>query len=63
MSLIANNFNQRSIKEIIIILTIKIILLLTIKYIWFNTPTIPPNFNTQAAEHIAGNSSSIKETR
>nr|WP_228259197.1 cytochrome oxidase putative small subunit CydP [Acinetobacter baumannii] len=49
---------------IAIILIIKVALLLTIKHIWFDAPTIPKNFDNQVAEHIAGdNSSHIKETR
>ncbi|WP_416202648.1 cytochrome oxidase putative small subunit CydP, partial [Acinetobacter pittii] len=52
------------VKEITIILIIKIVLLLTIKHIWFDAPTIPKNFDNQIAEHIAGdNISHIKETR
>ncbi|MFW2777838.1 cytochrome oxidase putative small subunit CydP, partial [Acinetobacter baumannii] len=43
---------------------IKVVLLLTIKHIWFDAPTIPKNFDNQVAEHIAGdNTSHIKETR
>ncbi|CAB1212621.1 cytochrome oxidase putative small subunit CydP [Acinetobacter bouvetii] len=63
MSLIPKDFNQRLVREIAIILIIKIALLLTIKHIWFDAPTIPQNFDNQVAEHIAGNSSPIKETR
>ncbi|URM42437.1 cytochrome oxidase putative small subunit CydP [Acinetobacter sp. AS23] len=64
MSLYFKNLNSRLIKEITIILIIKIVLLLTIKYIWFDAPTIPKNFDNQVAEHIAGdNISNIKETR
>lgn len=64
MSLNFQNFNSRLIKEITIILIIKIVLLLTIKHIWFDAPTIPKNFDYQVAEHIAGdNISNIKETR
>ena len=63
MSLIPKDFNQKLVREITIILIIKIVLLLTIKHIWFDAPTIPKNFDNQVAEHIAGNPSQIKETR
>lgn len=64
MSLNFQNLNSRLIKEITIILIIKIVLLLTIKHIWFDAPTIPKNFDNQVAEHIAGdNIFNIKETR
>ena len=63
MSLIPKDFNKRLVREITIILIIKIVLLLTIKHIWFDAPTIPKNFDNQVAEHIAGSPSQIKETR
>ncbi|OTG65119.1 cytochrome oxidase putative small subunit CydP [Acinetobacter silvestris] len=63
MSLKSNDINRRLVKEITIILIIKIVILLTIKHIWFDAPTIPKNFDNQVAEHIAGNPSQIKETR
>lgn len=63
MSLIPKDFNQRLVREITIILIIKIVILLTIKHIWFDSPTIPKNFDNQVAEHIAGSPSPIKETR
>ena len=63
MSLIPKDFDQRLVREIAIILIIKVALLLTIKHIWFDAPTIPQNFDNQVAEHIAGNPSPIKETR
>ncbi|TCH63070.1 cytochrome oxidase putative small subunit CydP [Acinetobacter sp. ANC 4862] len=63
MSLIPKDFNQRLVREITIILIIKIVILLTIKHIWFDAPTIPKNFDNQVAEHIAGSPSPIKETR
>ncbi|MEQ1171182.1 cytochrome oxidase putative small subunit CydP [Acinetobacter calcoaceticus] len=64
MSLKNLDINAKLIKEITIILIIKIVLLLTIKHIWFDAPTIPKNFDNQVAEHIAGdNISNIKETR
>lgn len=63
MSLKSNDINRRLVREITIILIIKIVLLLTIKHIWFDAPTIPKDFDTQVAEHIAGSPSQIKETR
>ena len=63
MSLIPKDFNKKLVREITIILIIKIVLLLTIKHIWFDAPTIPKNFDNQVAEHIAGSPSQIKETR
>ena len=63
MSLIPKDFNQKLVREITIILIIKIVLLLTIKHLWFDAPTIPKNFDNQVAEHIAGSPSQIKETR
>lgn len=63
MSLKSNDLNRRLVKEITIILIIKIVLLLTIKHIWFDAPTIPKNFDNQVAERIAGSPSLIKETR
>ena len=63
MSLKSNDLNRRLVKEITIILIIKIVLLLTIKHIWFDAPTIPKNFDNQVAERIAGSPSQIKETR
>ncbi|MPW43095.1 hypothetical protein D7V21_11090 [Acinetobacter guerrae] len=63
MSLMKKDFNQRLVKEITIILIIKIVILLTIKHIWFDAPTIPKNFDNQVAERIAGTNSQIKETR
>ena len=63
MSLITNAFNQKLVRAITIILIIKIALLLTIKHIWFDAPTIPNTFDNQVDEHIAGSPSQIKETR
>ena len=63
MSLKSNDLNRRLVREITIILIIKIVLLLTIKHIWFDAPTIPKDFNNQVAERIAGSPSQIKETR
>lgn len=54
MSLKTPDINAKLIREITIILIIKVVLLLTIKHIWFDAPTIPKNFDNQVAEHIAG---------
>ena len=63
MSLKPNDLNRRLVREIAVILIIKIALLMTIKHIWFDAPTIPKDFNNQVAERIAGSPSQIKETR
>ena len=63
MSLVPKDFNRRTVREITAILIIKVVVLLTIKHIWFDAPTIPKNFDSQVAERIAGNPSPIKETR
>ena len=63
MSLKPNDLNRRLVREIAIILIIKIALLMTIKHFWFDAPTIPKNFDNQVAERIAGSPSQIKETR
>lgn len=63
MSLVPKDFNQRLVREITIILILKVVILLTIKHIWFDAPTIPKNFDNQVAERIAGSPSQIKETR
>ncbi|HQV25688.1 cytochrome oxidase putative small subunit CydP [Acinetobacter sp. TY1] len=63
MSLKSPDLNRQLVKEITIILIIKIVLLMTIKHIWFDAPTIPKNFDNQVAERIAGSPSQIKETR
>ena len=63
MSLKSNDLNRRLVREIAIILIIKIALLMTIKHIWFDAPTIPKGFDNQVAERIAGSPSQIKETR
>ena len=63
MSLVPKDFNQRLVREITIILIIKVVILLTIKHIWFDAPTIPKNFDNQVAERIAGSPSQITETR
>ena len=63
MSLVPRNLNQKTVRELSFILIIKIILLMIIKNIWFDAPTIPKDFDNQVAERIAGNPSQIKETR
>ncbi|MFW1800312.1 cytochrome oxidase putative small subunit CydP [Acinetobacter nematophilus] len=63
MSLKPNDLNRRLVREIAIILIIKIAFLMTIKHIWFDAPTIPKDFDNQVAERIAGSPSQIKETR
>ncbi|OTG82902.1 cytochrome oxidase putative small subunit CydP [Acinetobacter sp. ANC 4648] len=63
MSLKSNDVNRRLVREITVILIIKIVILLTIKHIWFDAPTIPKDFDNQVAERIAGSPSQIKETR
>jgi hypothetical protein len=63
MSFIPKDFNRRAKIEITIILIVKLIILITIKNIWFSAPTIPKNFDTQVAERIAGTPPQIKETR
>ena len=63
MSLVPKNINRNVSREIAITLIIKVVILLTIKHIWFDAPTIPKNFDNQVAEHIAGSPSPIKETR
>ncbi|MDQ8935868.1 cytochrome oxidase putative small subunit CydP [Acinetobacter rudis] len=63
MSLIPKDLTRRLKIEIAIILIIKVAILLAIKNIWFDAPTIPKDFDNQVAERIAGSSSQIKETR
>ena len=63
MSLIPKDFNKRITREITAILIIKVIILICIKNIWFDAPTIPKNFDQHVAERIAGDISPIKETR
>ena len=55
--------NRRLIWEIAIILIIKVAILMLIKHIWFDAPTIPKDFNNQVAERIAGDMSKTQETR
>ncbi|MEB3766338.1 cytochrome oxidase putative small subunit CydP [Acinetobacter sp. MD2] len=63
MSLKNKTPNQKLVREIAIILVIKIAILMLIKSIWFNAPTIPQDFDTQTAQHISGNPPETKETR
>ncbi|WP_111892633.1 cytochrome oxidase putative small subunit CydP [Acinetobacter sp. MB5] len=63
MSLETKKSDKRLVKEIIIILIIKVTILMLIKNIWFNSPTFPKNFDNQVAERIAGTPYPIKETR
>ena len=63
MSLNTKNSNKNLVREITLILIIKVIILMVIKNIWFDAPTIPKDFDNQIAERIAGNPSPIKETR
>lgn len=55
--------NRRLIWEIAIILIIKVAILMLIKHIWFDAPTIPKDFNNEVAERIAGDMSKTQETR
>lgn len=55
--------NRKLIREITIILIIKVVILLMIKNIWFDAPTIPKDFNNEVAERIAGGMSNNQETR
>ena len=55
--------NRKLIREITIILIIKVVILLVIKNIWFDAPTIPKDFNNEVAERIAGDMSKTQETR
>ncbi|ENU36358.1 MULTISPECIES: cytochrome oxidase putative small subunit CydP [Acinetobacter] len=55
--------NRRLTWEIAIILIIKVVLLMVIKHIWFDAPTIPKDFNNQVAERIAGDLPNNQETR
>ncbi len=63
MSLNTKNSNKNLVREITLILIIKVIILMVIKNIWFDAPTIPKDFDNQIAERIAGSPSPTKETR
>ena len=55
--------NRRLIREIAIILIIKVAILMVIKNVWFDAPMIPKDFNNEVAERIAGDMSNNQETR
>ncbi|TXJ09849.1 MAG: hypothetical protein E6Q25_02175 [Acinetobacter sp.] len=57
-----NLSNKRLVREITLILVVKVICLMAIKAIWFDAPTIPKGMENQVAEHIAGNSSVSQES-
>ena len=63
MSLNTKNSNKNLVREITLILIIKVIILMVIKNIWFDAPTIPKDIDNQIAERIAGSPSPTKETR
>ena len=63
MNMSSQDPNRRLIREITIILIIKVALLMVIKHIWFDAPTIPKDFNNEVAERIAGDMSNNQETR
>ncbi|ENW82332.1 MULTISPECIES: cytochrome oxidase putative small subunit CydP [unclassified Acinetobacter] len=63
MNMSSQDQNRRLIREITIILIIKVALLMVIKHIWFDAPTIPKDFNNEVAERIAGDMSKTQETR
>lgn len=63
MNMSSQHPNRRLIREITIILIIKVALLMVIKHIWFDAPTIPKDFNNEVAERIAGDMSKTQETR
>ena len=63
MNMSSQDQNRRLIREITIILIIKVVLLMVVKHIWFDAPTIPKDFNNEVAERIAGDMSKTQETR
>lgn len=63
VSLVPRDLNRKVVRELTIILIIKVVLLMVIKNIWFDAPTIPQNFDSQVADVLLAESSSIKETR
>ena len=63
MNMSSQDPNRRLIREITIILILKVVLLMVVKHIWFDAPTIPKDFNNEVAERIAGNMSKTQETR
>lgn len=50
------------VKEIALILVVKVICLMVIKAIWFDAPTIPKDLDHQVAQHIAGVPSASQES-
>ena len=40
------------VRELSVILVIKLVLLLVIKHIWFDAPTVPPDGTAQVATHL-----------
>ena len=63
MNMSSQDPNRRLIREITIILILKVVLLMVVKHIWFDAPTIPKDFNNQVAERIAGDLPNNQETR
>ena len=63
MNMSSQDPNRRLIREITIILIIKVVLLMVVKHIWFDAPTIPKDFNNEVAERIAGDLPNNQETR
>lgn len=57
-----NFSNKTLVREIAIILVIKLICLMLIKAIWFDAPTIPKDIDHQVAQHIAGMPSASQES-
>jgi hypothetical protein len=45
------------------VVELKVAILMLIKHIWFDAPTIPKDFNNQVAERIAGDLPNNQETR
>ena len=45
---------NRLIKEIAVILVIKLAVLLVIKAVWFDKPTIPKNYTPEVQQHLLG---------
>ena len=63
MNMSSQDPNRRLIREITIMLIIKVDILMVVKHIWFDAPTIPKDFNNEVAERIAGDMSKTQETR
>ena len=63
MNMSSQDPNRRLIREITIMLIIKVVLLMVVKHIWFDAPTIAKDFNNEVAERIAGDMSKTQETR